>query len=294
MVKDGKISDREVERAFRRVKRHNFLEGIVQPVEAYHDRAIMLKGNISSSSQPQIMAMMLEALELEYGLRVLEIGTASGYNVALIAEIVGRDSQVYTIEIEADLAERAARILKEVGYPGVTVIAGDGRRGYPLAAPYDRIIITAKVQSIYQELLRQLSSDGLMIMPFDFMGILTVTIKLFPYGNGIYRGPLIGYPVQFVPLRGADLENTGDSRLLNHYNRLVQFLVKNNHELSRDKMTGLILLLIIYYKQGKLEMNTNFYMEVWEHFKDVGEPTLVDYEFSYDNTKKDWQLIPVF
>lgn len=294
LVKEGKITDREVERAFHRVKRHMFLEGIVPPTEAYQDRAIMLKGNISSSSQPQVIAMMLEALDLEYGLKILEVGTASGYNVALIAEIVGRDNQVYTIELEADLAERAARILKDVGYPGITVIAGDGRRGYPIAAPYDRIILTAKAQSIYPELLRQLSSDGMMLLPFDFFGVLTVPVKLYSLGKGKYRGPLVGFPVHFVPIRGVDLQEKTDNRLMGYYTRFANYLTKNYNELSQEQLVGLMLLLTVYYKEDKLENNNDFYLDVLEHWEDAGKPGLTDYEFAYDTAVKDWQLIPVF
>ncbi len=258
MVEEGKIRDSEIERAFRVVKRHQFLQGIVSPEDAYKDQAIMIKGEISSSSQPYVMAMMLEALDLKRGLKVLEIGTASGYNAALISEIVGRNDLVYTIELEADLAERAGHILREAGYPGVTVIAGDGRKGYPIAAPYDRIIVTAEAQSIYPALIRQLTLKGIMIIPFNFYNLLTITVKLYSLGNEKYRGSLVGFPVNFVPVRGIDVENVHterkiEKRIYLHYNHLIEYLLLQDLELSNMEIIGLVLLMFIWYTEDRLK-----------------------------------------
>lgn len=295
LVETGKITDPEVERAFRRVKRHYFLEGIVDPEEAYEDRAIMIKGHVSSSSQPYVMAMMLEALELRRGMKVLEIGTASGYNAALIAEIVGRDSLVYSIEVEADLARRAGKILQEAGYPGITVIAGDGRKGYPVPAPYDRIIVTAQAKSIYPDLLKQISSRGILLTPFDLYGMMTVIVKLSRQDKQRYRGSLVGFPVSFVPIRGVDLtpESEVEEELYDDFYRLMQHLTRAGMELNHQQMTGLVLLLMHYYQQGKLE-HTGDYDELIELWKVADQPGLEDFDFEYDLKKDRWQLIPVF
>lgn len=293
LVKQGKIRNQEIERAFRRVKRHWFLKGIVDPAEAYEDRAIMIKGDISSSSQPYVMAMMLEELEVQRGHNVLEIGTASGYNAALLAEIVGRDGHVYTIEVEADLAKRAGQILREVGYPGVTVVGGDGRKGYPVCAPYDRIIVTAQAQSVYPELTRQLSRGGILLIPFSFYGVLTVTVKLYPLGGGMFRGPLVGFPVSFVPMRGVDLIDRVDKQLIPYYSRLIHHLSRRRLELKQPQMVGLVCLLVDYFRRGKLKRPGDM-EEMITHWKTAGEPGMEDFEFEYDNGKKDWQLIPIF
>ncbi|AZR73146.1 hypothetical protein BBF96_06970 [Anoxybacter fermentans] len=293
LVEEGKIRNLEVERAFRHVKRHHFLKGFVEPIDAYKDRAIMIKGNISSSSQPHVMAMMLEALELKKGLKVLEIGTASGYNAALMAEIVGQDELVYTIEIEADLAKRAARILREVGYPGVTVIAGDGRKGYPVAAPYDRIIVTAETRLIYPDWIEQLVDDGIILIPFNFFGAITVTVKLCLREDGKYRGPLVGFPVSFVPIRGVDVQESIDPEFLSCYHRLTQYLFGEGLDLNFQQTVGLVLLLITWYKKGKLNKSRD-YNQLIELWKMADMPGIGDFEFEYDNTKEDWHLIPIF
>lgn len=293
LVKEGKIRDQNVEHAFRRVKRHWFLEGLVDPFDAYEDRAIMIKGNISSSSQPYVMAMMLEALELQRGHNVLEIGTASGYNAAILAEIVGREGHVYTIEVEADLAQRAGRILKEVGFPGVTVIAGDGRKGYPIYAPYDRIIVTAQAETIYPELTRQLARDGILLIPFTFYGLITVTVKLHALGGGKFRGSLVGFPVKFVPIRGVDIIENVDAQIVHYYYRLISHLSRRRMDLTQQEMIGMVFLFIDHFRRGKLRHSSD-YEEMIDLWKMAGHPGMGDFEFEYDNGKKDWQLIPVF
>ncbi|HEY6329464.1 MAG TPA: methyltransferase domain-containing protein [Blastocatellia bacterium] len=139
------INDARVEAAFRAVPRHLFLPGV--PVDqAYKDAAITTKQEgdkpISSGSQPAVVAMMLEQLGLQPGQRVLEIGAGTGYNAALMAQIIGSKGAVDTVDIDEDIVEQARKNLAAAGVQGVHAVCDDGGFGYPPGAPYDRIILT--------------------------------------------------------------------------------------------------------------------------------------------------------
>ena len=146
LVAGGRISTPAVEGAFRTVPRHVFLPGL--PAErAYADEAVPIKWQdgvaISSVSQPSMMAIMLEQLDLRPAQRVLEIGAGSGYNAALIARIVGPSGLVVSIDIDQDLVDSAAAHLTAAGVDGVQLACADGAGGFPAAAPYDpRIVLT--------------------------------------------------------------------------------------------------------------------------------------------------------
>jgi protein-L-isoaspartate(D-aspartate) O-methyltransferase len=162
-----------VEAAFRAIPRHLFLPGV--PLEqAYSDEAIptkRLEGRaVSSSSQPAIMAIMLEQLELEPGHRVLEIGAGTGYNAALMAHIVGERGQVITLDIDEDIVENARTHLQAAGFDRVQVIHGDGGFGYPEGAPYDRIILTVGSSEIAPAWREQLKPGGRLVMPLSLKG----------------------------------------------------------------------------------------------------------------------------
>lgn len=165
------LHDPRVEAAFRAVPRHLFLPGL--PLEeAYRDEAIPTKrladGQVvSSSSQPAIMAIMLEQLALEPGHRVLEIGAGTGYNAALIAHIVAETGHVVSIDIDEDLVESAMFHLAAAGIRGVEVVCGDGFLGYPDAAPYDRIILTVAAWDIAPAWREQLKPGGRIVLPLD-------------------------------------------------------------------------------------------------------------------------------
>ena len=170
----GLIQTPRIEAAFRAVLRHLFLPGI--PLEeVYSDRSISAKKDekgqwISSSSQPAIMAIMLEQLGLEPGHKVLEIGTGPGYNAALMAHIVGETGQVVTMEIDEDLAESAREHLSTVGFEQVQVVCADGGYGYPDLAQYDRIILTVGAPDITPAWWQQLKSGGRLVLPLLLRG----------------------------------------------------------------------------------------------------------------------------
>ena len=164
-----------VSRAFRAVPRHAFLpEDLAE--QAYEDTAIVVKSDagglpVSASTQPAMMAIMLEQLGLAAGQRVLEIGTGTGYNAALIAELVGDLGSVVTIDVEPDLVDRARASLAAAGYAGVTVVCGDGADGVPGHAPYDRIIVTAGVWDLAPRWLPQLGPGGRIVAPISVRGV---------------------------------------------------------------------------------------------------------------------------
>jgi protein-L-isoaspartate(D-aspartate) O-methyltransferase len=159
-----------VEAAFRAVPRHVFLPN-VGIEDVYTDRAFPTKHAdgkpISSSSQPAIMAIMLEQLALEAGQRVLEVGAGTGYNAALIAQIVGQDGQVVTIDIDEDLVSAARQHLAAAGFDRIHVRCSDGGYGYPEGAPFDRIILTASAWDITPAWFDQLALGGRLVLPLS-------------------------------------------------------------------------------------------------------------------------------
>ena len=171
----GRLTSPAVEAAFRAVPRHVFLPEMAAS-QAYQDEAFVIKTDedglpVSSSSQPAIMAIMLEQLGVARGQRVLEVGTGTGYNAALLAHLVGPEGSVVTVDIDQDLVTRARANLATAGYPGVTVICGDGGFGAPGHAPYDRIIVTAGASDLAPPWLAQLGPGGRIALPLSLRGI---------------------------------------------------------------------------------------------------------------------------
>lgn len=172
LEKAGDIRTEAVRDAFLRVPRELFVPEVAkeQGLDAvYRNDALPTKKDarglaVSSSSQPSIMATMLEELRLEPGMTVLEIGAGTGYNAALMKTIVGASGRVVTVDIEADLVRKARAALRRGGYPARVVLA-DGRLGWRKAAPYDRIIVTASAPEVPKAWMRQLKDGGLLELP---------------------------------------------------------------------------------------------------------------------------------
>lgn len=169
------LSNAGVAMAFDAVPRHLFLSH-VDPRAVYRDQAITLKTGansetISSASQPTMMAIMLEQLDLRAGLNVLEIGTATGFNAALIQHIVGGGGSVTTLEIDNDLCERAQDNLHAAGLTDILVVNRDAASGYEPRAQYDRIIATAGAWDLPTAWLRQLREEGRLVAPIWLDGV---------------------------------------------------------------------------------------------------------------------------
>ncbi len=187
------VKDKLVLDAMREVPRHLFVpEGLRD--QAYTDGPLPI-GEGQTISQPYIVALMTELLGFKGGERVLEIGTGSGYQAAILAEIA---SEVYTIEIICSLAESAERRLKEMGYKNITVRCADGYQGWKEHAPFDGAIVTAAPDHIPQPLVDQLKVGGRLVIPVgDVFQELIVVTKT---ETGTRRINVI--PVRFVPMTG--------------------------------------------------------------------------------------------
>jgi protein-L-isoaspartate(D-aspartate) O-methyltransferase len=199
----GHIRSPRVEAAFRAVPRHLFLPGA--PVEqVYRDQVIVTKTidgeAVSSSSQPEIMAVMLEQLELRPGHRVLEVGAGTGYNAALMAHIVGEGGEVVTLDIDADLVDAARDHLATAGLGRVRVVLGDGGGGHPDGAPYDRIILTVGAWDLAPAWREQLRRDGRLVLPLVIGG----SQKSVAFARDGDRLESVSVKeCLFMPLRGA-------------------------------------------------------------------------------------------
>lgn len=170
----GRLCTEQVADAFRTVPRHLFLPG-VEPGKSYADEAIPTKWQpdgraISSSSQPAVMAVMLEQLCVEAGQRVLEIGAGTGYNAALLSHLVGEAGAVTTVDIDEDLVEQASRHLAAVGLARVKVVCADGADGWAESAPYDRIILTVGAEDLAPAWIDQLATGGRLVLPLSLRG----------------------------------------------------------------------------------------------------------------------------
>jgi len=190
------VRDERVLDVMRSVPRHLFLPDEARSY-AYADCPVRI-GNGQTMSQPYIVALMTELLAVESHHKALDVGTGSGYQAAILAELC---QEVHTIERYHGLAERAQKNLEELGYRNVYVHVGDGTQGYPPFAPYDRIIVGAAAPSVPEALLEQLSDEGRMVIPVGsrFSQSLEVWIKK---GKDIHHTSSI--PVVFVPLVGKD------------------------------------------------------------------------------------------
>ena len=190
------ISDEPVLKAFREVKRHLFVPDNYQDL-AYSDQPLPI-GYDQTISQPYIVAFMTEALDLKETDKVLEVGTGSGYQAAILAEIC---REVYTIEIIGALGESARQLLNDLGYTNVHVRIGDGYEGWAAHAPYDAIIVTCSPTHVPQPLKEQLAEGGCMIIPVGKKYAQELVRLRKKEGELVEESVL---PVRFVPMVDDD------------------------------------------------------------------------------------------
>lgn len=187
------IRDQRVLSAMSAVQRHLFVPESYRHL-AYEDGPLPI-GMGQTISQPYIVAFMTEALELSPGDRVLEVGTGSGYQAAVLAEIV---REVYTIELIPELGEKARKLLEERGYRNVACRIGDGYLGWPDKSPFDAIMVTAAADEVPEPLIDQLKVGGRLCIPVEGAGFVQYLILITRTPTGTKKETLI--PVRFVPL----------------------------------------------------------------------------------------------
>jgi protein-L-isoaspartate(D-aspartate) O-methyltransferase len=187
------ITDTAVLRAMDEVPREMFVSEATKD-QACHDHALPIDCG-QTISQPYVVAYMTELLELQSHHRVLEIGTGSGYQAAVLSRIA---ALVVSIERYRTLADKARKTFDRIGYTNIEVITGDGFEGAPQFAPFDRIIVTAAAETIPEALLGQLADNGIMVLPLGPHGGAQRIVRLRKTKDGIVRDDLIA--VRFVPL----------------------------------------------------------------------------------------------
>lgn len=196
-IKARGVKDPRVLSAMLKVERHLFVTKELQ-TSAYTDQPLPI-GEGQTISQPYIVALMTELLELKGEDRVLEVGTGSGYQAAILGELV---REVYTIEIVETLASSAKNLLLQLGYKNIMVKAGDGYLGWPEAAPFDAIIVTAAPDHIPKPLLDQLKEGGRMVVP---VGTYAQMLKKIVKRSGKIE-TIDTLPVIFVPMTGGGVK----------------------------------------------------------------------------------------
>jgi protein-L-isoaspartate(D-aspartate) O-methyltransferase len=192
------VADERVIASMMKVPRHLFVPPNLRGL-AYIDNPLPIGSN-QTISQPYIVALMTASLDLSGDEKVLEIGTGSGYQAAVLAEIV---DSVFTIEIISELAERAAAVLDTLGYSNVQVRTGDGYDGWPEKAPFDAVIVTAAAPNIPEPLARQLKTGGRLVIP---VGNVFQSLHVYEKEDGGLK-LLSTLPVRFVPMTGKIRES---------------------------------------------------------------------------------------
>lgn len=290
LVANGAITSAPVEQAFRKVPRHLFIDrgGVYSPEE--HDRRdvvcdhkcpdagvleaiyrddIVTLCSSSTSSQPMCMAWMLEDLQLRPGMKVCEVGTASGWNAALLAEIVGDPSLVYSIEVDDELAQSAKRHLAEAGYGGVTVVTGDGAKGYAPGAPYDAIVATCGCTDLAPAWVDQLAEGGAILVPLHVAPSGDPTLLVRRSAEGL-RGGLTRW-IWFVECRSEVLPESVFPETMSSEEALalgpqgdeVDFPQRDEVFADSDRRCSFFLFLSI-------QMTPNERLVTWEYARPAG------------------------
>jgi protein-L-isoaspartate(D-aspartate) O-methyltransferase len=192
-IRSRGIADQRLLEVMNRVARHRFVSGAGRS-EAYGDFPLPI-GSGQTISQPYMVALMTEELRLSGRESVLEVGTGSGYQTAILAELA---AEVFTIELLPDLLERARSLLTELGYDNVHYRAGDGACGWPERAPFDRVLVAAAAQTIPASLTAQLADNGILVIPVGSSQHYQTLVVVRRVGSRLEQREGIG--CRFVPL----------------------------------------------------------------------------------------------
>ena len=193
-IKKRGITDQTILDAMKKVNRHEYVQENFERL-AYSDRPVPI-GFGQTISQPYIVAFMSHKLNVASHHKVLEIGTGSGYQAAVLAEL---SDHVYTIEIIPELAKRAEKVLKKNDYNNITIRIGDGYKGWPEQAPFDRIMVTAAPKEIPEKLIEQLAPGGIMVLPVGETVMMQYLWLITKDNDGQIEKEKI-LPVRFVPM----------------------------------------------------------------------------------------------
>ena len=193
-IKKRGITDQTILDAMKKVNRHEYVQENFERL-AYSDRPVPI-GFGQTISQPYIVAFMSHKLNVASHHKVLEIGTGSGYQAAVLAEL---SDHVYTIEIIPELAKRAEKVLKKNDYDNITIRIGDGYKGWPEHAPFDRIMVTAAPKEIPEKLVEQLAPGGIMVLPVGQTVMMQYLWLITKDNDGQIEKEKI-LPVRFVPM----------------------------------------------------------------------------------------------
>ena len=225
MVNRGAIKSQAARQAFEKVPRHLFVPR-VDVTTAYTDQPVFIRWDaetpISSSTQPRMMAIMVEQLGLEPGSQVLEIGAGTGYNAAILAHIVGESGSVISVDIDQDIVDEAAGNLSKTGYDNVKCICGDGFEGFPAGQPYDRIIVTVGAYDISPHWVEQLKDGGVVVVPLSFKGF-TLSVAL-EKRDGELKGLSVA-PCMFIPIRGIGQRTEGYFPIVDSPNDVLEMTI---------------------------------------------------------------------
>lgn len=194
------VRNKEVLEAMMNVPRHKFVPDEMKDL-AYHNSPLPI-GYMQTISQPFMVAHMTELLKINEGDKILEIGTGSGYQAAVLSELT---PNIYTIEIVEELGEQAKKTLSELGYSTIQVKIGDGYEGWPSEAPFDRIIVTCAPENIPQPLIDQLKPGGYIVIPVGEAFSTQQLIVVSKDEEGRLQKQ-VQYPVRFVPMTGKILD----------------------------------------------------------------------------------------
>lgn len=199
LVESGAIKTEPVKRAFLSVPRELFMPEALR-YAAYSDVALPI-GWGSTISQPTTIAMMLEALEAAKGDNVLEVGSGSGYVLALFSSIVGKKGRVTGMEMVPHLVQGSSGLLKKLGCANAEIVCGDGSLGWERNKPYDRILVSAAASKIPEALKEQLVVGGRLVIPVGTLPFFQIVLVLEKLPRGKFRENELG-PFAFVPLKG--------------------------------------------------------------------------------------------